>query len=71
MDAEQRAAWEAALCKRGKRRAKIRGELRDLSTEIADLAAEGYKAGIPKIEICRLAHITRPALDKMLADREL
>jgi hypothetical protein len=53
----------------GERRTAARETLRETSEKIPDIARRAHDAGMRKIEIARLAGISRPALDAMLEGR--
>lgn len=50
----------------GDRRRAARLELATISAELPALVKRAHRAGIQKVEIARLAGISRPALDEML-----
>lgn len=56
----------ASLQRHGKARAKARATVASESRAIADLATRAMEEGMTKTEFCKLAQITRPALDAML-----
>jgi hypothetical protein len=53
----------------GQRREAARATIRETSEQIPELARRAHDAGMRKIEIARLAGISRPALDAMLDGR--
>ena len=57
-----------ALEKHGRARAKAREAAAAQSEAIAEAARHGVAEGMTKVEICRLAQISRPALDAMLEE---
>lgn len=56
----------AELERVGAERQRARAETLAATARIAELAREAFAAGILKIEIARLAQISRPTLDAML-----
>jgi hypothetical protein len=58
----------AELRRHGKARARARANAAAHSQAIAELAPKALAAGLTKVEVCKLAQITRPALDTMLRD---
>ena len=56
------------LAEQGERRTNARADAADASEQITALARQAHADGIPKVEIARLAQISRPALDAMLKD---
>lgn len=57
-----------ALKTHGAKRARARETAKAESQTIAGLARQALDEGIAKAEICKLAQISRPALDTMLKD---
>jgi hypothetical protein len=60
------ARLRQALATHGRRRAKARERAATETAEIARLAPLALSAGIPKIEVAKLAQISRTALDALL-----
>lgn len=58
----------ATIKRHGTDRAKARAKVAAESEAIAALAPEAIDGGMAKTEFCKLAQITRPALDAMLKD---
>jgi hypothetical protein len=58
------------LMRVGAARRRAREQALQASARIAELAREALEAGIPKIEVARLAQVSRPALDAMLGKAE-
>lgn len=54
------------LAAHGDARAKARDKAKREMAAIEQLAPKALGAGLTKIEVCRLAQITRPALDALL-----
>jgi hypothetical protein len=54
----------------GAKRQRARQQATEAGVELQSLIRKAFAAGIPKVEICRLAQISRPALDTMLKDGE-
>ena len=54
----------------GTERQEARTKMLDASARIAQLAQEALDAGLTKSEIARLAKVSRPALDVMLAKQK-
>lgn len=55
-----------ALISHGDARLSARAAAAAEGREIAALASRALAAGMTKVEVCRLAKLTRPGLDKML-----
>jgi hypothetical protein len=56
----------AQLTTEGERREAARAEQQAATAEIRKLAPHALRAGLSKVEIARLAQVSRPTLDEML-----
>lgn len=67
VDSSIREDLESRLASLGRRRERARKTLAEVSGAIPIVAKEARAAGLSKVEIARLASISRPALDEMLS----
>jgi hypothetical protein len=64
------AAIDEELADVGAERQRARARVLEASAQIAELAQAAIDAGLTKSEIARLAQVSRPALDVMLAKQQ-
>lgn len=59
-------AIETRLAEQGTRRRAAKQEAKDAMAEIRKLAPKAVNSGVPKLEVARLAQISRVTLDEIL-----
>jgi hypothetical protein len=63
------SVYHRELVRVGATRQRARAQASEASRQLRVIVRQAHSAGLPKIEITRLAQISRPALDTMLGER--